>query len=80
MQDQDITLSTLFKLIDTNSDESLTMAEFKQKLKALHTPLDDGEMEFLFKHLDKAAKGSIDYQMFVSEFPEINSKQQPLSI
>jgi hypothetical protein len=28
----------------------------------------------LFKHLDKAAKGSIDYQMFVSEFPEINSK------
>jgi Ca2+-binding EF-hand superfamily protein len=50
------------------------MAEFKQKLKALHTQLDEGEMQTLFQHLDKANRGFIDYQSFVTEFPEINSK------
>lgn len=50
------------------------MAEFKQKLKALHTQLDEGEMQSLFQHLDKANRGFIDYQSFVTEFPEINSK------
>ena len=50
------------------------MAEFKQKLKALHTQLDEGEMQTLFQHLDKANRGFIDYQAFVTEFPEINSK------
>ena len=74
MQQQDITLATLFKLIDTNSDEHLSIAEFKQKLKALQTPLDDSEMLTLFQNIDKASTGTINYQMFVQEFPEINSK------
>jgi hypothetical protein len=31
-------------------------------------------MQTLFQHLDKANRGFIDYQAFVTEFPEINSK------
>lgn len=77
MQTQDITLATLFKLIDTNSDQQLSISEFKQKMKALQTPLDDSELQMLFQHLDKTKRGTIDYQLFVEEFPEINGK--PLS-
>ena len=61
MQAQDITLQTLFKLIDTNSDSQLSATEFKLKLKALQTPLDESEMQQLFQLLDKSGKGIIDY-------------------
>jgi Ca2+-binding EF-hand superfamily protein len=74
MQTHDITLAALFKLIDTNSDQSLSISEFKTKMRALETPLDDSELNDLFHHLDKTGRGTIDYQMFVEEFPEINSK------
>ena len=74
MQTQDITLATLFKLIDTNNDHQLSISEFKQKMKALQTHLDDSELQMLFQHLDKGKKGTIDYQLFVEEFPEINGK------
>ena len=73
MQTHDITLAALFKLIDTNSDQSLSISEFKSKMRALETPLDDNELNELFHHLDKTGRGTIDYQMFVEEFPEINS-------
>lgn len=43
-------------------------------MKALQTPLDESELHQLFQLLDKTQKGHIDYQMFVQEFPEINSK------
>lgn len=65
MTQQDITLDTLFKLIDTNSDSQLTISEFKQKMKALNIPLDDHELASLFQHIDKAQRGTIDYQVFV---------------
>lgn len=65
MQQQDITLATLFKLIDTNSDQQLTINEFKQKLKALQVPLDDSELHSLFQHIDRGSKGIIDYHLFV---------------
>lgn len=35
IEQQDITLSGLFKLIDTNSDEKLELGEFITKMKAL---------------------------------------------
>ena len=45
-------------------------------MKALQTPLDDSELQMLFQHLDKTKRGTIDYQLFVEEFPEINGKPQ----
>lgn len=48
LHDQDITLQTLFNLMDSNSDGHVSLAELKQKLKMLHTPLEDGEMNILF--------------------------------
>lgn len=44
----DITLSSLFQLIDTNSDQTLSLNEFLQKMKALETKLDDSELRMLF--------------------------------
>lgn len=70
----DITLNSLFKVIDTNSDEVLTLPEFMQKMKALQIDLDDSELQQLFKVLDKTETGSINYRAFTYEFPEINSK------
>lgn len=72
MTTQDITLATLFKLIDTNSDSQLTISEFKQKMKALQVPLDDNELVSLFQYIDRAQRGTIDYLGFSQEFPEIN--------
>lgn len=61
MQAQDITLKTLFKLIDTNSDSQLSATEFKLKLKALQTPLDESEIQSFYLLLDKTGKGIVDY-------------------
>jgi Ca2+-binding EF-hand superfamily protein len=44
-------------------------------MKALQVPLDDTELVALFQHIDKLQRGTIDYQGFVQEFPEINSKR-----
>lgn len=74
IEQQDITLSGLFKIIDTNSDERLDMGEFISKMKALQVNLDDTELKTLFAVLDKTGKGEITYKAFVQEFPEINSK------
>jgi hypothetical protein len=43
-------------------------------MKALQIQLDDSELQTLFQILDKTGKGTITYDLFVSEFPEINSK------
>jgi len=43
------------------------------KMKAMNVELDDDELRLLFKTLDKSGSGSISYQQFISEFPEINS-------
>lgn len=61
MQAQDITLKTLFKLIDTNSDSQLSATEFKLKLKALQIPLDESEIHSFYLLLDKTGKGIVDY-------------------
>ena len=36
---QDVSLSVLFNVIDTNSDKKLNRSEFKQKARALHLEL-----------------------------------------
>ena len=41
-------MSSLFRLIDTNSDKVLSLTEFKQKMKALQVPLDEAELTTLF--------------------------------
>lgn len=53
MQSNKINLATLFSLIDTNNDKSLSLGEFKQKMRALDTPIDEAELQELFQHLDK---------------------------
>ena len=72
----DIGLSSLFKVIDTNSDEMLSLAEFMQKMKSLQVPLEDLELDALYKILDKTGTGNISLKNFIQEFPEINSKHR----
>lgn len=62
---QDVTLSMLFSVIDTNSDNQLSKSEFKQKLRALHMGLEEEELECLFKHLDTNGDGVVSYSEFI---------------
>jgi hypothetical protein len=65
---QDISLNTLFKVLDTDSDKRLELNEFKNKLGALGLKLDDADQTLLFNSLDKNKNGSITYQEFCQEF------------
>ena len=62
---RDLNLSVLFNVIDTNSDNQLSKAEFKQKLRALHIGLEEEEMEGLFQDLDARRAGYVTYNSFV---------------
>lgn len=61
----DIGLSSLFRVIDTNSDEMLSLAEFMQKMKSLQVQLDDYELQELYKVLDKSKTGNITLKNFI---------------
>lgn len=62
---QDVTLSMLFSVIDTNSDDLLSRPEFSRKLTAMQAGLEPEEVECLFKHLDANKDGSVSYGEFV---------------
>ena len=72
---QDVTLSILFNVLDTNSDNSLQRSEFNSKLAALHIDLKADELEALFKSLDKNGDGNITYHEFISQFSDVNARQ-----
>ena len=72
---QDVTLSVLFNVIDSNSDNQLSKAEFKQKMRGLHMGLDEAELEVLFKDLDINGDGFISYNEFIKQFTAINTTQ-----
>ena len=61
----DIGLSSLFKVIDTNSDQVLNMAEFMQKMKSLQVYSDENEIIELYKLLDKTGTGNITLKHFI---------------
>ena len=71
----DVTLSILFNVIDSNSDNRLTKQEFKHKIRGLHIGLEEAEIEELFKDLDANNDGHIVYDEFVKQFTSINTAQ-----
>ena len=73
MISQDVTLSMLFNVIDSNSDNSLSKAEFKQKMRALHMGLEEEELEALFRDLDINNDAKISYNEFVKQFTAVNT-------
>jgi Ca2+-binding EF-hand superfamily protein len=60
-----VTLSILFNVIDSNSDNLLTKNEFKHKVKGLHIGFEPEEIEALFVDLDVNNDGSISYDEFI---------------
>lgn len=72
---QDVTLSMLFSVIDTNSDDLLSRPEFSRKLTAMQAGLEPEEVDCLFKHLDANKDGSISYGEFVQAFSAANATQ-----
>lgn len=75
MVSQQVSLSVLFNVMDTNSDRSLGKAEFKQKIRGLHINLAEEEMEAMFTDLDKDKNGSISYMEFIKQFAAVNTAQ-----
>lgn len=75
MISQDVALSVLFSVIDTNSDNKLSRPEFKQKMRGLHMGLAEEELEALFRDLDANNDGAIAYTEFIEQFAAINTAQ-----
>jgi len=73
MISQDVTLSMLFNVIDSNSDNNLSKPEFKQKMRALHMGLEEEELESLFRDLDVNGDAKISYNEFVKQFTAVNT-------
>ena len=71
----DVTLSGLFNVIDSNSDNRLTRQEFKHNLRALSVGLAEEEIEELFKDLDVNHDGNISYDEFIKQFTAVNTGQ-----
>ena len=66
MISNDVTLSILFNVIDSNSDNRLSKAEFKSKLRGLQIGLEEQELDTLFYHFDLNQDGYISYNELVS--------------
>lgn len=71
---QDVTLSMLFSVIDTNSDDQLSRSEFSRKLNAMKAGLEPEEVDCLFKHIDSNKDNSISYGEFVQAFSAANAE------
>lgn len=72
---QDVTLSILFNVIDSNSDNRLSKAEFKHKLRGLHMGLEEMELDSLFRDCDVNGDGGVSYNEFVKQFTAVNTTQ-----
>ena len=68
---QDINLGMMFAIMDTNSNSEISFPEFKQKLRAMHIPLDDEEFQSFFRKLDIDNSQSITFDEMVNEFHSI---------
>ena len=75
MRSQEVPLSVLFNVIDSNSDKKLNKSEFKQKMRALHLDLQEEELEALFNDIDIDNDKYIIYDEFIQRFSAINTQQ-----
>jgi Ca2+-binding EF-hand superfamily protein len=75
IRNNEVTLGILFSVLDTDSNKRIDMNEFKNKMRQLHTGLDEEEMNVLFRSMDRNSDRSIAYGELVEMFSEINTKQ-----
>ena len=68
-------LGMMFAIIDTNSDSSVSLPEFKQKMRAMHIQLTEDESSAFFRKLDINNSNSIDFDEFVNEFATLNTEK-----
>lgn len=72
---QDINLGSVFAILDSDGNKSITVNEFRSKIKALHIPMEDDEVYALYAALDANKDGNIDYGELVEMFVEVNTSQ-----
>lgn len=65
----------MFAIIDTNSNSEISFAEFRQKMNAMHIPLEDDECHAFFRHLDINGSNSVDFVEFVNEFASLSTEK-----
>ena len=68
-----MTLSTLFAILDTDSNKNVDLTEFMRKITSMHIKLDNDEIKSLFKLLDVNSSGSITYAELAEGFSSINT-------
>jgi len=73
MKTNNMTVSMLFAVLDTNSDKSVDLTEFMRKASAAHIKLDNDELKSLFRLLDTNNSGSITFAELVEQFAGYNT-------
>lgn len=74
MRSKDMNLSVLFHILDTNSNEGISLPEFRTKTKAIGLVLDEQETNALYRDLDKDGSASITYKEVVDSFSQLNTE------
>ena len=75
IQDKNVNLSVIFRVIDANSSGEIDFAEFKTRVRALHMPLAEEEIVAIFKSMDKDNSNTISYAELCEQFAQINTQQ-----
>ena len=60
-----IGMARQFKLIDLDSDQKLSISEFKKAIRDYRIEVTDYEIEILFNAFDQDSNGSIDFEEFI---------------
>lgn len=69
---QDVNLSVIFSVVDTNSDNELSKPEFKSKMRGLIPGIDDQELDAIYRELDQNNDNKISYKEFIRTFSQVN--------
>lgn len=70
---KDLSLGAIFLILDTNTSNEISFAEFRSKLLQLQTGLTDPEIQALFKSIDVDNNQSIRYDELVERFATLNT-------
>ena len=80
MKDNNMDLTMIFAIIDTNSDKNISLPEFRSKIRAMHIPLDQEESDSIFQHIDVDGSGTIDLNELITEFSDLNTESVILDL
>jgi Ca2+-binding EF-hand superfamily protein len=75
IRQEDLSLGSVFALINANSDSVVTKAEFRNKIHVMQMNLDEDEITALFKSIDLNNSATVTYDELIEAFKTLNIQQ-----